>query len=339
MNSKFLRKILFIILITAAAAGISACGKKTEEKTSIKVGVSVYDSHDTFVSELMGEFNERIAEKADESGIAISVDTMNAGWNQSTQNSNVEDMLNEGCDIICVNLVDRTAPTAIIDLARQKNVPVIFFNREPVEGDLDRWDHLYYVGTDAAQAGKLQGEIAAKAFRENPEYDRNGDGKIQYVMLEGESGHQDAIVRTEVSISTITAEGFRVEKLKSAIGNWLRAQASTKMEQLIADYSDEIELVVANNDDMALGAIDAYDAAGVMKESRPVIVGIDGTEAGINAVNTGKMYGTVYNDKAGQAKAMVDLVYAEMVSEDMSGIEFSEGRYIRVPHSKILKEE
>ncbi len=336
MGIRVWRRLGLILLLGAIA--LSGCEKKEEEKTSIKVGVSVYDSHDTFLAELMSDFNKLVTRKADESGVAISVEVKNAGWNQSTQNSNAEDMLNDGCDILCINLVDRTAPTAIIDLARQKNVPVIFFNREPVEGDLDRWEHLYYVGTDAGQAGCMQGEIAAEAFRQHPEYDRNADGEIEYVMIEGESGHQDAIVRTEVSVSMLVDSGFKVKKLKSAIGNWLRPQAFTKMEQIIAECGDEIELVLANNDDMALGAIDAYNSAKIPMEDRPVIIGIDGTDAGVVAVKNKEMYGTVLNDKEGQAEAMVNLVYAEAVLGDVSGIDFTEGRYIRVPHSKIVGE-
>ncbi len=336
MKNGVVKKLTAVILL--ASLCLSGCEKKEEEKTSIKVGVTVYDSHDTFISELMGDFNELVTKKAYESGVAISVEVMNAGWNQSTQNSNVEDMIDNGCDILCVNLVDRTAPTAIIDIARQKNVPIIFFNREPVEGDLDRWDHLYYVGTDARQSGAMQGEIAAEAFTKHPEYDRNGNGEIEYVMIEGESGHQDAIVRTEVSISKLADSGFKVKKLQSAIGNWLRPQAFTKMEQIIAEYGDEIELVMANNDDMALGAIDAYNSAKIPLEKRPVIIGIDGTDAGVVAVKNKEMYGTVFNDTKGQAEAMVDLIYAESVLGNTSGIDFSEDRVIRVPHSKIVGE-
>ena len=184
----------------------------------------------------------------------------------------------------------------------------------------------------------MQGEIAARAFEENPELDLNGDGKIQYLMLEGESGHQDAIVRTEASVSTFVREGFKVEKLKSIIANWDRVQASTKMEQIISEYGKKIELIFANNDDMALGAIDAYEAAGILKNEQPVIVGIDGTDVGLDAVKSGKMYGTVYNDKESQAKALVDLAYAETVLGDLSGINFTGGRYIRVPYSKVFNE-
>lgn len=330
-----IKKLFTICSLFLLLFALTGCNQKAEEKTSIKIGISVYDNHDTFIAELLNEFNERVSEKADETGITISVDVKSAAWSQSKQDSDVEDMVNNGCDILCVNLVDRTAPSFIIDIAEQNKIPVIFFNREPVDEDLERWEHLYYVGTDAAEAGRMQGEIAAEAFRMMQRADKNKDGIIQYVMLEGESGHQDAIVRTEVSVATLANEGFRVEKLSSATGNWDRAQALTKMELIVDEFGKDIELILANNDDMALGAADAYDAAGVIRTERPVIVGIDGTEVGKEAVRVGKMYGTVYNDREGQAKAMVNLAYAEAVLGDVSGIEFTKGRYIRVPHKKI----
>ena len=104
-------------------------------------------------------------------------------------------MINDGCNVLCVNLADRTEPSEIIDAAKEKDIPIIFFNREPVEEDMRRWDKLYYVGGKAKQSGELQGELAADFIKVNPQADRNNDGKIQYVILEGEMGHQDAIIR------------------------------------------------------------------------------------------------------------------------------------------------
>ena len=122
-------------------------------------------------------------------------------------------MIDAGCDVLCVNLVDRTAPYRIIRMARNENIPVIFFNREPVKEDLMQWDKLYYVGCDAEQSGIMQGEIAAEYINSHPEVDKNEDGKIQYVLLEGEAGHQDAISRTEYSVKTLMKNDVSLEKL------------------------------------------------------------------------------------------------------------------------------
>ena len=105
--------------------------------------------------------------------------------------------------MICVNLVDRTEPTTITDMAEKNDVPIIFFNRELVTEDLERWKKLYYVGADAIGSGIIQGELAAETFLGDEKYDKNGDGICQYVVLEGEAGHQDAIVRTEYSVNTL----------------------------------------------------------------------------------------------------------------------------------------
>lgn len=306
-----------------------------EETKNIKIGVTLYDQYDTFVSQLMEEFSAYASEKEEQTGRAISVDVYNAAGNQLSQNSQVEKMISDGCSVVCVNLVDRTEPSSIIDLAEKNNVPVIFFNRELVEEDLERWDRLYYVGAKAVESGVMQGEIAADAFLQDKGADKNGDGIIQYMVLEGEPGHQDAIVRTESAVSTITEKGISIEKLGYAIANWNRAQAQTKMAQMYGEYGARIELVIANNDDMALGAIDALQAAGVGPDAWPVIVGIDGTDVGLAAVENGKMAGTVYNDKEGQAKAMLELAYRLSTGGSLGSMGLEDGKYIRLPYAKV----
>lgn len=328
-----------VILFLCMAALLTGCGQKAakEEINSIKIGVTVYDQYDTFVSQLMEHFKVYAREKSEETGIAINIEVYNASASQSTQNSQVEEMLGDGCNVICVNLVDRTEPTTIIDMAENQNVPVIFFNRELVAEDLERWNQLYYVGAKAFESGIMEGEIAADAFRKDPEADKNGDGVFQYVMLEGEAGHQDAIVRTEYSVSTIVDRGIEVEKLTYAIANWNRAQAQTKTAQIINEYGNQIELILSNNDDMALGAIDALKAAEIDREDWPVIVGIDGTDVGLEAVKSGELAGTVYNDGEGQALGMLNLAYALSMGEDISTLEMEEGKYIRLPYQKVMQ--
>lgn len=91
---------------------------------------------------------------------AISMTIMDASNSQRVQNDQIEQMINDGCNVLCVNLADRTEPSEIIDAAKEKDIPIIFFNREPVEEDMRRWDKLYYVGGKAKQSGELQGELA-----------------------------------------------------------------------------------------------------------------------------------------------------------------------------------
>lgn len=341
MSQRMLRGMAAGLGALVSLGSLAGCGAdgQVQKVTSIKIGVTVYDQYDTFVSQMMTDFNEYAAEQEEQTGIAINVEVYNAAGSQSTQNSQVEEMLDAGCNVICVNLVDRTEPTTIIDMAEKNNVPVIFFNRELVEEDLERWDRVYYVGAKAFESGIMQGEIAADAFRENPDADKNGDGVFQYVVLEGEAGHQDAIVRTEYAVSTIIDNGVEVEKLAYGIANWNRAQAQTKMAQMLAEYDGEIELVIANNDDMALGAIDALKASHLKRADWPVVVGIDGTDVGLAAVASGEMVGTVYNDKEGQAQAMLDLAYALSMGDSLDDLNLENGKYIRLPYSKVGSED
>lgn len=393
---------------------LSACQRKEEnkEKKKLQIGVTIYDSYDTFLSGYMTAFEKEISKKRAE-GIEIGLFRYNAAGSQPLQNEQVEEMLEKDCDVLCVNLVDRTAPSEIIDMAKKKNVPIIFFNRELVDEDLAQWNQLYYVGADAKQSGVLQGEMAAedilseelekptpevplaspedeeeaseksqdkagnaeeiqdyvlqksredleilereasaedtqasteegtekKALILSPRVDKNGDGVIQYLMFEGEAGHQDAIVRTEYSVNTLMQQGIPMEKLSYAIANWSRAEAQSKMMQFYPEFQDRIELILSNNDDMALGVLDAYDKIGLPKDKRPFIYGIDGTVVGLEAVKKGNLMGTVYNDEQGQAKALFQLAYRLGTGKKGPEDEGENKKIIRLPYQKVRRED
>ena len=324
---------------------LSACGNAGEKKAKkkIKIGVTLYDSYDTFLTGYMRAFDKEVAEKRAE-GYEVNVLQYNAAGSQAMQNEQVEEMLQNSCDVLCVNLVDRTAPSEIIDMAKKKDVPVIFFNRELVEEDLNQWNKLYYVGADAKQSGILQGELvledvkdAEKEGQLPPELDRNGDGKLQYLIFEGEAGHQDSIMRTDYVVSTIQDAGIPLERLDYSIANWSRAEAQSKMMQLYPEFQGKIELILSNNDDMALGVIDAYDKIGVQKDLRPWIYGIDGTKAGLAAIEKGSMRATVYNDEVGQSKALFRIAFqlASEGAEDGEGTEIE--KITRLPYRKVRR--
>lgn len=312
-----------------------ACGKRqTAGEEKIHVGVTYYNQSDTFLNQLIDCLRERFEEMENE-GFEITLTVRDASGSQKTQDDQVKELLDAGCNVLCVNLVDRADPSEIIDLARENGVPIIFFNREPVAGDMMQWDGLYYVGADAKQSGVMQGELAADAIKENSAIDRNRDGKIQYVVLEGEPGHQDAIIRTENAVDTLKANGIALEKLECGIANWNRAQAQNRMMQMASQYQNTIELVLANNDDMALGALDAYEKMNFTESALPVIFGIDGTDVGLEAVAESKLSGTVYNDKEGQALAMAKLSVALVSGMGMEDIDFENDKYVYMTYSKV----
>ena len=322
--------------LLAALLALSGCGG--EKRDSLRVGAALYTQDDTFISTVAQSLEWTVREAESETGEKITLFIADGRSSQTTQMDQVDRFLNRGCDVLCVNLVDRTAASVIADKAEAEGVPLIFFNRQPVEEDIQRWDQIYYVGADARESGELQGKLVLDAWRADREaLDRNGDGVLQYVMLEGEPGHQDSLLRTEYSIKAVTDGGMEVEKLANETANWNRAQAAARTAQWLEEFGDGIEVVFANNDDMALGAIDAL--ADTPRDRWPLIVGVDATAPALEAVAAGQLYGTVHNDGQGQAQAMIDLTLALWNGEDPAqAVELVGGHYVWLPYRAVTRE-
>lgn len=333
------KKIAAGILCCMCILGVNGCGQADSDNSqNVYVGVTYYDQSDIFLNELLDCFKKEIQDLESEER-KISVTIQGAGGSQRTQDDQVKELIDGGCNVLCVNLVDRTDPSEIIDLAGESEIPIIFFNREPVAEDMAQWEQLYYVGAKAEESGTMQGEMAAEAIKANPQIDRNKDGKIQYVVLEGEPGHQDTIIRTENAVEALKAGGIELEKLSYGLANWNRAQAENRMSQMISQYQTKIELVLANNDEMALGAMDAYEKLNYTESTLPLFFGIDGTKVGLEAVRDSRLSGTVYNDKEGQAQAMAKLAEALVTGDGTENMDFENGKYVYLPYEKVTKEQ
>ena len=334
--SRSLIKIMAVLVICAfAMTGCSASAAPASK--DIRIAVLTYDEYDTFVSSMTKQMTKWCRQKEKETGIRITLDIVGAKKSQLTQNDQAQKFFSANYDVLCVNLVDRTDATVIIDKAIANDTPVIFFNREPVEEDLSRWDKLYYVGARARQSGELQAKIIIDALsdpKKFSEIDVNGNDTIQYVMLEGEAGHQDTLVRTNVCTSELVKAGFTLEKLGDEYANWDRDQAKTKMSELISRYPFQIEMVIANDDDMALGALDALEEEEYPLD--PFVVGINGTEEALEAIRTMKLDGSVYNDSKGQAEMIMEMAYALGSGEDFpKSVELIFDKYVFRPYSII----
>ena len=207
--------IAVILLIAFLIAGCEDKSVKTDH--IIRIGVVTYTQDDPFINAMTDQLKENL-KKMETDHMKIITTVKNGDDNQQDQNEIVEEMIDAGCDVLCVNLVDRTAPSRIIRMAKQEDIPVLFFNREPVREDLMQWEKLYYIGCNAEQSGIMQGEIVADYIKNHPEVDKNQDGKIQYILLEGEAGHQDAISRTDYSVKTLLEQGIDLETLKEDQG-------------------------------------------------------------------------------------------------------------------------
>lgn len=316
-------------LLAAALLYLTACAPRgSGEGETLRIGVAVYKGTDTYITNMTQAMEAAAREWSEESGERVQITVSDALENQSTQNGQIDRFLSLGYDVLCVNLVDRTDAARVIGKAREADVPVVFFNREPVQEDLESWEKVYYVGSDARQSAQLQAQIVLELWERDPAaLDRNGDGILQYAMLEGESRHQDAMIRTEVSVQTLREAGVPLERVESGIANWERSQADALTEAWLTDGAD-VELILCNNDDMALGAADAVERLGLEFGN---IVGIDGTPQGLEAVEDGRLLGTVVMDYAAHGAAIFQLARALGSGEELGEMENMEDNTVRIP--------
>lgn len=309
-----------------------------EPAEDLTIGVAVFQFSNTYLTLV----RNAITAQADVEGVAVDVvDGQNA---QPTQNDQIDLFISKGYDAMAVNQVDRELANVTADKALAADIPVVFFNKEPERSVLDMGDDFYYVGAVAEESGIMQGEIVVDHWTANPDADKNGDGVLQYVMLQGPADHQDAQLRTTYSIQAIVDAGVEVEELALEIGDWSRPLAQEDMSAILAAHGDAIEFVIANNDDMALGAIEALRANGYFGADGKFmpVVGVDATAPALEALEEGTLLATVLNDAENQGKATLTLAHilasGQSPSEANVGYPITDGKYVWVPYQKILLE-
>ncbi|MBR1844700.1 MAG: galactose ABC transporter substrate-binding protein [Lachnospiraceae bacterium] len=291
------------------AAEAEAEAPVEEGHKTVRVGVSIYTFDDAFMTLYRNELT-RYFESKNTDQVTYEV-TMQDGKNdQAEQTNQIDNFIAQGYDVLILNLVQSTSAATVMDKCAAAGIPVVFINREPSEADMnshntgDYAGKFTYVGADARQSGRFQGELIADLPNKG---DINGDGKLQYVMIEGDPENVDAQYRTEFSISQYKEKsGLDVECLDDQVGNWQRAEGQRLAANALTQYGDQIEVIFCNNDDMAMGAKVAIEAAGRTINDNIYLVGVDALAEAVEAVLAGEMTGTVLNDHNGQSHAAVD---------------------------------
>jgi methyl-galactoside transport system substrate-binding protein len=323
-----LKKVLVLAMVLVVLlVGVAANAAKP-----INIGCVIYKFDDTFMTGV--RMNIEATVKAVK---GAKIDIVDAQNSQATCNDKVDLFITKKVSAMAINPVDRAACGVIIDKAKKANIPLVLFNREPFKEDMAKWNKVYYVGAIAEQSGTMEGQLVVDYFKAHP----TKDGVIHYVMLKGEPGHQDAELRTKFSIKAITDAGFKVEKVAEDTGMWDRVKGQEKMAAFLAT-GKQIDVVLANNDDMALGAIEALKAAGYFKGDKYMpVVGVDATAPGCQALQDGTMLGTVLNDAKNQgratAKLAMVLAQGKTPSEASIGFKITDGKYVWVPYKPITK--
>jgi methyl-galactoside transport system substrate-binding protein len=333
-----MRKAIVFCLAVLLVFGFVSCGGSNSGGTqggAITIGASIRKYDDTYLTE------QRNNMQVKGNDLGVTIDFTDSKADQVTQNNNIDIYITKKYNALAVNMQERSAADVVINKAKSAGIPVVFFNTEPFPEAMAMWDQVYYVGARAEESGLQQGWAAAEYwFANTAEADKNGDGKLQIVILQGEPGHQDAELRTEYCQKALEEKGVPFEVVAQNTAMWDRVKGQDVMATFLAANSN-IEAVFANNDDMALGAIEALKAQGYFTGGKYIpVFGVDATEAGKGAVADGTMLATALNDAKNQGYAVVQLcnllAKGEAVTSASLGYEL-DGHYVWIPYVAVSK--
>ncbi len=326
-----MKKILALLLVAVMLVGMTACGSGAGGDEELNVGVFYYTFDDVYMSSV------RAAIDAELTALNIPFQNYDCQNDQAKQNDLIQTAITNGCNLLVVNLVNSgnaDAAKKIIELA--DGIPVLFINRA-VEGTenegevLNAYNTIGFIGTDAPEAGHMQGKMVGEYLLANYDAcDLNGDGKITYALMKGDEGNVEAIYRTQFGVEdadkVLTGAGkpaleyfnptaetkYQVDQG----GAWSTQAALDYMNTNLAEYNEAngnmIELVICNNDGMAVGVVQALNAAGYNdgKGKTIPVFGVDATDDAKALIAAGKMTGTVKQDAEGMAKSVAQTVKA-----------------------------
>jgi methyl-galactoside transport system substrate-binding protein len=340
----FMKRLTTVLLVLSLAFVFAACsgggstttetpsdeGSPAQTSDTSKVSVFYYTYSDVYISSVRTALDAALTAK----GVAFQ--NYDSNSNQTTQNEQIDTAISQGSTALIVNIVTAgsvDASQAIVDKAKAAGIPVIFFNRA-LGGDgedgavLQSYDGVSFVGTDAPEAGHMQGKMIGEYVVANYDaLDLNKDGNISYAMFKGQEGNVEAIYRTQYGVedadAVLTAAGkpalvyfdsanqdnYQVD----LDGNWSSTAANNYMVTNLAQYNEAnnnmIELVICNNDGMAEGVVSALNDKGYNlgtgKEGKTIpVFGVDATDAAQQLISDGKMTGTIKQDAEGMANCI-----------------------------------
>ena len=376
-----MKKTLAILLSAVMMLGLLAgCGSKTTEQPStsgtentetaaLNVGVFYYDYSDVYISSVRSSMDEQLK------AMGVNYTNYDGGSNQAQQTDQINTAIANGANLLIVNIVETSSPDAAqnaVEAARTAGIPIIFFNREVDDSVVSSYDQCAFVGTDAPEAGHMQGQLIGEYLLEHyDEVDLNKDGSISYVMFKGQEGNAEAEARTQFGVedaNAVLTEAGKPELvyynasatdkyLVDQGGKWSAQAANDYMATILPEYSEAngnmVELIICNNDGMAEGAISALQTAGYNlgndADGNPTstvipVFGVDATDSAKQLINEGKMTGTIKQDADGMASTIITLVEnvesGAALMDNTSDFNVDEGvAKIRVPYGTYTGEE
>jgi methyl-galactoside transport system substrate-binding protein len=361
-----MKKAIAIALVLLLVTTVVFAGGGRQREAEFRVDVFWYTFADTFLASVRNDMT------AEFQRAGITFQHHDCNNSQATQAEMVQTAINRGTSVLVVNIVTTGSEDAamnIVNMARRANVPLIWFNREVSDAVVSSYTNSLFIGTDADEAGVMQGQAIAN-FLLRPEnwtgtrsnFDLDGNGRINYVMLRGEHGNAEAFGRTLYSVreanrilggrltlapspANTTSTMYADDGISNfwLYANWSAAEAASLMRTALVAHSlttGAIELVIANNDDAALGAIEAMNEQGFNTGRGARFIptfGVDATAVAQEAIRAGRMQGTILQDGAEMARNVV--FFAQNIAQGrplLDGINrFNVDRgvtKVRVPH-------
>lgn len=279
------------LLISAAmTACLTATGAQAEN-----IGVSMALFDDNFLTVLRNGMQSYAGELE---GVALQVeDAQNDVGKQLNQ---IENFVASGVDAIIVNPVDTDATVAMTNAAEMAGIPLVFVNREPVNvGELP--DNQAFVGSNEKESGTLEAQEVCRLLKDQGK----GEG-AKAVILMGELSNMAARVRTQDVHDVIATEDCSfIEVVEEQTAKWMRTDGNDLMTNWLS-AGLEFDAVISNNDEMAIGAIQALKTSGVNMDEI-IVGGVDATADGLSAMQQGDLDVTVFQNAAGQGQGAVDV--------------------------------
>lgn len=316
-------------------------------KDTLNIGVLVWKFDDTYGSSVRSAMTKYAEELGAQMGVKVNLDMQNGNDDQAIQNDQAVVLLEKDLDCLVINLCDTSAGQSIVDQAVAKGIPIVFYNKEPNDPALVTNAKSIFIGTRAEEAGKMQGEILKSLWDASPAYDRNSDGKVQYLQFKGDPNNIEAIARTEYSVKQAEASGLVMDQVngEDLVANWDTVKAQDAMTAVWANYGEKVEAVFCNNDDMALGVIAALNQVGYNMgdggDKFIPIVGVDATDAAMESIKAGKLAATVKQDGDAMGKAIIQTALNGCTGKDwLEGTGYTldaDGFSARIPYAKITE--
>lgn len=333
--------VIFSMVVTSVKENSKVVNAVEKNNRPINVAVFLLDFNDDLISDIRKSLEEIQKQNQDK----VQYTFYDGKSDQAIQNQQIDEVLSKGVDLILLNIVNRGDAQKVIDQIKTTNIPVILFNREPLTPiPIQSYNKAFYIGTNPKQAGILQGEMLVNAWNTSSEFiDKNKDKVMEYIMLEGESDNTEAIERTKYSVSTIEKTGIKTQQISIEICNWMEDLAYNATKKLFASYGTQIEVIIANDDTMAIGAIKALQEAGYNtgdKLKTIPVVGVDITPQAKEFIEKGYMLGSVLQDPMEYAQALyvcgMNLVNKRSPVEGTKYQLDDTRTAIRIPQTEIL---